>query len=63
VTKTFLADTTVLLERTPQVVRSLLDGLPEIRLDTPDAPEGWTPRDAVGHLISAELDNWIPAPS
>ena len=21
---------------------------------------GWTPRDVVGHLISAELDDWIP---
>lgn len=57
---TFLADTTALLERTPGVVRSLLGGLPDAWLDTPDTPEGWTPRDAVGHLISAELDDWIP---
>jgi DinB superfamily len=55
-----LAETTALLERTPRVVRALLDGLPDAWLDTPDAPEGWTPREVVGHLISAELDDWIP---
>jgi hypothetical protein len=60
VAEPFLADTTALLERTPGVVRSLLDGLPDTWLNTPDAPGGWTPRDVVGHLISAELDDWIP---
>jgi hypothetical protein len=59
-TDRFLADTTALLERTPRVVRSLLDGLPDTWLDTRDTPGGWTPRDVVGHLISAELDDWIP---
>ena len=59
-TATFLAETTALLERTPRVVRTLLDGLPESWLTTPDTAEGWTPRDVVGHLISAELDDWIP---
>jgi DinB superfamily len=59
-TDTFLADTTALLERTPRVVRSLLDGLSDTWLTTPDTPDGWTPRDVVGHLISAELDDWIP---
>jgi hypothetical protein len=57
----FLAETTALLERTPRVVRTLLEGLPDGWLDTPDTPgDGWTPRDVVGHLISAELDDWIP---
>jgi hypothetical protein len=56
----FLAETTALLERTPQVVRALLGGLPASWLDTPDTADGWTPRDVVGHLISAELDDWIP---
>ena len=59
-TDAFLAETTALLDRTPRVVRALLDGLPETWLGTPDAPDGWTPRDVVGHLISAELDDWIP---
>ena len=57
---TFLAETTALLERTPRVVRELLDGLPDAWLGTPDTADGWTPRDVVGHLISAELDDWMP---
>src|SRR6478672_4035224 len=56
----FLADTTALLERTPRVVSDLLGGLPDSWLDTPDTADGWTPRDVVGHLISAELDDWMP---
>jgi hypothetical protein len=59
-TDTFLDETTALLERTPRVVRALLDGLPDPWLGTPDRADGWTPRDVVGHLISAELDDWIP---
>jgi hypothetical protein len=59
-TDTFLPETTALLERTPRVVRDLLEGLPESWLDTPDTTDGWTPRDVVGHLISAEIDDWIP---
>ncbi len=56
----FLDDTTSMLERTPRVVRELLAGLPANWLEDPDTPGGWTPRDVVGHLISAELDDWIP---
>lgn len=57
----FLAETRALLKRTPRVVRALLEGLPDGWLETPDTPDdGWTPRDVVGHLISAELDDWIP---
>ena len=56
----YLAETTALLDRTPRVVRTLLDGLPEPWLGTPDTQDGWTPRDVVGHLISAELADWIP---
>lgn len=56
----FLAETIALLERTPRVVRALLEDLPDAWLGTPDTADGWTPRDVVGHLISAELDDWIP---
>ncbi len=59
-TDPFLDETTALLERTPRVVRALLDGLPDPWLGTRDTPDGWMPRDVVGHLISAELDDWIP---
>ena len=56
----FLDDTTNLLRRTPQVLRSLLRGLPDAWTGTPDVAGGWRPRDVVGHLISAELEDWIP---
>lgn len=57
---TFLDETTDLLRRTPELLRALLVGLPDSWTDTPDLPDGWRPRDVVGHLISGELDDWIP---
>ena len=56
----FLAETKDMLRRTPVVVSTLLRGLPEAWADTPDREGGWRPRDVVGHLITTELDNWIP---
>ena len=56
----FLAEQVALLERTPGVVRALLQGLPESWLAERDTPNGWQARDVVGHLISAELADWIP---
>jgi hypothetical protein len=55
----FVADTTALLARTPEVLRTLLIGLPEAWTDTPDAPDGWRPRDVVGHLITGEQTDWM----
>ena len=56
----FIDDTTYLLGRTPAVVRALLAGLPDAWTAGFDVEGGWQPRDVVGHLISAELDNWLP---
>ena len=58
-TNDFLGDTTDLLARTPKVVRALLYGLPDGWAGTADTDGGWRPRDVVGHLITAEEDNWI----
>ena len=55
----FIAETTAVLRRTPDVLRSLLVGLPEAWTDTPDAADGWRPRDVVGHLITGEQRDWI----
>ena len=55
-----LAETTDLLRRTPALLATLLGGLSEGWLDTPDVADGWRPRDVVGHLISAEIDDWMP---
>lgn len=57
---TFLHDTTDLLRRTPDLLRTLLRGLPETWTETTDVPsDGWRPKDVVGHLITAEMDDWI----
>jgi len=55
----FIAETTALLARTPEVLRIMLIGLPETWTETPDVANGWRPRDVVGHLISGEQTDWI----
>lgn len=55
-----LDETTDLLRRTPGVLSALLAGIPEAWTVTPDVEGGWRPRDVVGHLISAELEDWLP---
>jgi len=55
----FIAETTALLARTPEILRTLLVGLPDAWTDTPDAADGWRPRDVVGHLITGEHTDWI----
>ena len=56
----FIEETTSLLRRTPEVLRTLLIGLPDSWTDTTDVPEeGWRPHDVVGHLITGELTDWI----
>jgi len=55
----FIAEATDLLARTPEVLRTLLIGLPEAWTDTPDVPEGWRPREVVGHLITGEQTDWM----
>ena len=59
-TNTFLDETTALLARTPRVLLELLVDQPEALLEGRDTPDGWQPRDVVGHQMSAELDGWIP---
>jgi hypothetical protein len=48
-----------LLARTPDLLRTLLIGLPEAWTDTPDVADGWRPRDVVGHLITGEQTDWV----
>ena len=55
----FISETTELLRRTPDLLRTLLDQLPESWLDTPDVAGSWTPKDVVGHLITGEETDWI----
>lgn len=55
----FIGETTDLLARTPGVLRALLIGLPKTWTDQPDLADGWSPRDVVGHLITAEQTDWM----
>lgn len=55
----FIGETTAVLRRTPDVLRSLLYDLPDEWTGTPDVPDGWRPHDVVGHLITGELTDWI----
>lgn len=54
----FMTETTDLLRRTPELLR-MIAGLPQSWTDTPDTPDGWRPRNVVGHLISGELTDWM----
>lgn len=55
----YLAETTDLLRRTPEVLRALLLHAPAAWVETPDTDGGWRPRDVVGHLITGEQVDWI----
>jgi hypothetical protein len=55
----FVAETTALLARTPEVLRALLLGLPAGWTETADVADGWLPRDVVGHLITGEQTDWM----
>jgi hypothetical protein len=48
------------LERTPRVLRELLEGLPEEWTAATEGPETWSPFDVVGHLIHGERTDWLP---
>jgi hypothetical protein len=55
-----LDDGLTVLERTPNVLRVLLVGLPDVWTRQNDGPETWSPREVVGHLVEGERSDWIP---
>jgi DinB family protein len=48
------------LERTPQVIESLLYGLPNEWTTNNEDDDTWTPIDIIAHLIHGEKTDWIP---
>jgi hypothetical protein len=48
------------LERTPQVLETLLYGLPDEWTQSNEGGDTWTPVDIVAHLIHGEKTDWIP---
>src|SRR5882757_3500982 len=57
---TFLEESLALLTRTPATLDSLLRGLPEVWTDATEGPDTWSPYTVVGHLIHAEIVDWMP---
>ena len=55
-----LATGVAVLERTPHVLRAMLDGLGPAWTGATEGPETWSPYDNVGHLIHGERTDWIP---
>ena len=54
-----LVDGMAILRRTPSVLRSLMEGLPEDWTRPNEGPETWSPFDVLGHLIVAEETDWM----
>lgn len=52
--------TIALLERTPTALISMLRGLPDAWTHGNEGGETWSAFDVVGHLIHADLADWIP---
>ena len=55
-----LTDIVAVLERTPSVLRALLQDLPEPWLGKHEGPDAFSPREVVGHLVHGEKTDWIP---
>lgn len=55
-----LPDAVDVLERTPAVLRALLDGLPLPLLHARERPDAWSPLQVVAHLAWGEVDDWMP---
>lgn len=48
------------LERTPQVLRTILDGLNPNWTERDYGPGTWSPKEVIAHLVFNERTDWIP---
>lgn len=48
------------LERTPQILHSLLNNLSKDWIFSNEGDDTWSPFDIIGHLIHGEKTDWIP---
>lgn len=55
-----LDDAVTVLAKTPEVLRCLLQGLPDGMIFGNEGGQTWSPFDVVGHLIHAERTDWLP---
>ena len=49
-----------ILERTPDVLESLLNGISDDWLKNNEGKDTWSPYNVLGHLIHNELTDWMP---
>jgi hypothetical protein len=54
-----LAASVAVLEKTPQALRAMLDGLPDAWIHASEGPDTFSPYDVVGHLLHGERTDWI----
>ena len=54
-----LAASLPILERTPSLLRQMLDGLPADWTHQNEGPDTWSAFDIVGHLIDGEETDWM----
>jgi hypothetical protein len=52
-------DSIPLLERTPAVLRTLLESLSESWTHSNEGPDTWSPFNVIGHLIDGEETDWM----
>ena len=50
----------IILAQTPEVLRNLLQGLPDEIVLGNDGEQTWSPFDVLGHLIHGDHADWIP---
>jgi DinB superfamily len=55
-----LSQARLILERTPAVLHQMLFGLPEACIKATEGADTWSCYSVVGHLIHAELTDWVP---
>jgi hypothetical protein len=49
-----------ILARTPQTLRTLVQGLPDALVRANYGSNTWSPHEVIGHLIHGEKTDWIP---
>ncbi len=54
-----LDDSIIILEKTPDVLKTLLSDLPESWISANEGGDSWSAFDIVGHLVHGEKTDWI----
>jgi len=55
-----LTEAIEILERTPNVLEAMIDGISDSWIMNNEGGETWSPYDVLGHLIHGEKTDWVP---